>query len=290
MLSEWPPTPEEAKVWLPLRETALIEFKREWHDLNSRRGKAEFIKDVLALANAARPDDPAYLVIGVEDIKEGRDITGVEDSPDVEQLHQILAAYANPVPEVDYATVTVDDHQIAILRIRWTDAQPYYAIRDYDGVLDSRLVYARRGPTVGFLRPAEVEALFRSKGLAADPSNHPIQAGFVEDGQEFGRLTLRIVNITEEPLVGVTVLWDLEQAERTFFRRVRSYSNLRLRPGEAYEDEFEPGTLGVGPGNGNSADNEDPSSGWLNVTAYIQYRDRAGFIRQVERRIAVQIG
>jgi hypothetical protein len=51
---EWPPTESEIRA-LPRREHALLEYKRQWYDLSSKQGKAEFVKDVLAMANTTAP-------------------------------------------------------------------------------------------------------------------------------------------------------------------------------------------------------------------------------------------
>lgn len=264
----------------------MVEFKREWHDLDSRGGKAEFIKDVLALSNTARQGQPAFLVIGVDDPKQGREILGVESSPATEKIHQLLVAYTNPVPKLDFVKVPLDDaRHIALIRLNWNDSQLYYPIRDYSGILDTRLVYARRGPSVGFLRPAEVEGLVRSRGMSADlESSHPIHAGFVEDGQMEGRLVLRIANITEETVSGIAVLWDVRGAAEGFFRRSRTRHNVKLTPGEALEDDFDArggaALAGTAPGNGER---------WLDVTSHVHYRDRRGYIRQIDRTISIEI-
>lgn len=286
-LPEWPPSADALLEQLPVEETALVEYKREWHDLDSRRGKAEFVKDVLALANSARQDQPAYLVIGVDDPKAGRDVVGVESSPATEKIHQILVAYTNPVPKLDLAKVPIHgDRHLALIRLTWNDSQLSYPIRDYSGVLDTRLVYARRGPSVGFLRPAEVEGLVRSRGASADlESSHPIHAGFVEDGQSEGRLVLRVANITEETVSGISIIWDIRGAGADYFHRSRTRHNIKLTPGEALEDDYDPPRELIG-GNG---DLPSRQGHWLDVTSHIHYRDRRGFIRQMDRSISIDL-
>lgn len=285
-LTEWPPQADALLAQLPAEETSLVEYKREWHDLDSRRGKAEFVKDVLALANTAQQDQPAYLVIGVDDPKQGREIVGVEDSPATEKIHQILVAYTNPVPKLDLVKIPIGDRHLALIRLTWNDSQLSYPIRDYSGILDTRLVYARRGPSVGFLRPAEVEGLVRSRGMSADlESSHPIHAGFVEDGQSEGRLVLRVANITEETVSGISIIWDIQGAGGDYFHRSRTRHNIKLTPGEALEDDYDP-PVGA---TGSQVDAPSHEGHWLDVTSHIHYRDRRGFIRQMDRSISIDL-
>jgi hypothetical protein len=289
-LLAWPPTAEDLIPRLPLEETALVEFKRAWHDLESGRGKAEFVKDILALANSALRDEPAYLVVGVSDSKEGRQIVGVDQSPSMEQLHQILTAYTNPVPQLEFARVSSEGRHLDVVRLSWSESQLFYSIRDHEGILDTRLVYVRRGPTVGTLRPAELETVLRAKGDdAAAAREHPIHVGFVEDGQEHGRIVLRIANLSERPIEGLSVLWDIEHPRGAFFHRWRSIRNLHLGPGESREDGYEPLRAPIMVDGAPLASSTAVAHRWMQVTARLQYRDRRGFIREIERSLAVEL-
>ena len=44
--------PNTLRQLLTRPESERLDFKREWYDLEIKRGKAEFAKDVLAMANA----------------------------------------------------------------------------------------------------------------------------------------------------------------------------------------------------------------------------------------------
>ena len=48
-------------------EGQLLEFKRQWYELSSGRGKAEFARDVLAMANGLDSGQVGYIIIGRED-------------------------------------------------------------------------------------------------------------------------------------------------------------------------------------------------------------------------------
>ena len=67
---EWPPTENSLRA-LPKDEHALLEYKRQWYDFSSKRGKAEFVKDVLAMGNASGSDAPGFILVGVEDAAGG---------------------------------------------------------------------------------------------------------------------------------------------------------------------------------------------------------------------------
>src|SRR6266568_4839052 len=43
---------------IAIGETDLIEFKRQWYDLDEAEGKARLTQDVLALSNTVRRDPP----------------------------------------------------------------------------------------------------------------------------------------------------------------------------------------------------------------------------------------
>ncbi|CAN5374670.1 MAG: AlbA family DNA-binding domain-containing protein [Pyrinomonadaceae bacterium] len=64
-------------------ESSALDFKRDQYPFEkaSDEQKSEFLKDILAFANAWRRTD-AYILVGVEDVKGGRS--------NVEVLHQIL--------------------------------------------------------------------------------------------------------------------------------------------------------------------------------------------------------
>ena len=92
-------------------ESDLIEFKRDWYDLTVKEGKAVFAKDVLALANTARQDAPAYLLVGVNDDKQ---VVGVSDPPSAETISQILSDYTDPPVNVHCRDYDLDGRKVSV--------------------------------------------------------------------------------------------------------------------------------------------------------------------------------
>ena len=70
-MARWPLEETTLAELLRTEEGDLLEHKESWPDLNGSRGKAELVKEVLALANTTRPDIPGYMIYGVRDIRHG---------------------------------------------------------------------------------------------------------------------------------------------------------------------------------------------------------------------------
>ena len=78
--SDWPLTPSQLKTVISLGETTLVELKREWWPLD-KQGQAKLARQVMALANAVRPDELSLLIFGVEDERRGGRIVPVQGPP-----------------------------------------------------------------------------------------------------------------------------------------------------------------------------------------------------------------
>ena len=66
-------------------EGRLLEFKRDWHSLDTKRGRAELCKDILALANSLKRGEYGWLIFGVGDRATEEGIPGVENPPQPER-------------------------------------------------------------------------------------------------------------------------------------------------------------------------------------------------------------
>ena len=142
-------------------ENARIEFKREL-DLTVARSKAEFIKDVIALANTAQ--DVGYLLVGVDDNKM---IVGTRPLEE-EQIQQILSTYITPpviatceivpIPSVGFSS-------IAILEIR-PSKKPHSVARTIEQLQQNR-VFVRHSNVVAEASPDEIALMYeRSQAFA----------------------------------------------------------------------------------------------------------------------------
>lgn len=131
-------------------ESASLEFK-EQIDLESNRGKAKFVKEVLALANS--PVHPAYLLLGVQD--KTKKIIGIEDITD-ERLQHIIAEWCHPPVDFNFHVLELQGKKVGVLEIfggeiLHTFSRPT-SFEDTDGKnkpLTENQVFIRRGSTTG---------------------------------------------------------------------------------------------------------------------------------------------
>lgn len=283
----WPLDKSFVVHLLAQQESNGLDFKREWYDLKTKRGKAEFAKDILAMANATQTDKPGFLIIGKSDLKDGGKLIGVDNSPTEEQIIEILSVYTSPTPEVKLQSVQLDGKKISVVGIFHTSEFPYYSNRDFTGVLSEFGVYFRRGSVNRLLRPSEFENLLRMNGKLAEKiiSEKSIQAGFIELAEwNTSRVpTLKIINITAEEIRDVTVVFDVTGRFKPHpFCRVKTLTNALLKAGESREVE-----LGLDRFHFRDFYDSDEQfnprgkveHGWLDITAHIQWRSRDGFLQ-----------
>lgn len=287
----------ESSELLPLLQTdedSLTEFKREWHDFSSKRAKAEFSKDVIALANTVRTGETGYLVFGVDDPARGGEILGTDESqriPSPEAIQEVLATYCNPQPELSLHILEHAGKRIDVLKVTRSRFQPHYAIRDVDGVLSTDVVYVRRGPTVGTLRPPEFEALIREKQQRlGDALPTPLEVGFVSIPRrpQEQEAVFRVANISTEPVSAINALFDIAMVRHpTNVERRQFIANMVLNPRESREFSFRPFEVDFHDPDGNRIDKSTKAwTSWLNVRLELTYRDRSGILRIVERHFS----
>jgi Schlafen, AlbA_2 len=274
-------------------ESELHEFKREWYDLEARSGKAEFVKDVLCLANTVREGERAHVVIGRDDDRHGGTVHGVTDPPDAEKLHQILASYTDPVPQIRLQSASDPDtgKRISVLTVEWSQFQPHFSVREYPEVLSDKFGYVRRGPTNGVLKASELSHLIRQKTTRVGPATAaaPIRAGFVE-GPGSGSLTVvvQVSNISAEPVDAVSAVLDVRlQVPPHAMSRTRSLTNTTLAPGETRETEYKLRTLLYSTGDDAWRSEAKASHDWLDLTLKVTYRARNGLLREIREHLSV---
>ncbi len=280
-------------------ESDRVEFKREWYDLQHKEGKALLVKDVLALANTIGQDTPGFLLVGVND---ERRVVGVKGPPDPETVSSIIAAYVQPPPNIQCRHHMLGDSVVSALTISWSPARPHHALRDHPGVLARNVVYVRRDRTVGTLTLPEIEVMMREKDARLGPiiGGEPVQCGFVEKADSGrGVLIARVTNVTTDPIGGVDLMIDVRNARNPeLFYRGRKLGNATLQAGESREVEFGLGEIQfylarfdglTGDRTWASIRNLGAHVGdrWLDVTLHVDYRDRDGFIRHLERRMTL---
>jgi len=280
---------------IQLAETDLVELKREWWDLDSKLGKGELAKHVLAMANAVTPSESAFIIFGVEDKKVGGAVLGVAEAPSQETVAQVLSTYTNPVPRIKVEEVLFTGKKVSVLEIIWSEFHPYYATRDVDNVLSTDAVYTRRAGTVGRLKPVEIERLIRAKEARLGKMNEqcPVNVGFVELPGGLGksdRISVRVVNIIEEPVTNISACIDfiLVHYSRAIWR-TPFISNLTLAAGEAREfdvrisdasfyDELQGKPLRY---------QSFVWASWFDIRLHLMYRGRDGILCEIVREASL---
>ena len=125
-------------------ETTTVEFKREIR-LNSPSQKGEFVKDILGLATTKASGRERFLIVGYDD-----DTRSFSESPDrtisQDRLEQILAEYAEPIPELHFFSVAMPTHgEIDVIEVRRDPTKiPYRVRRDIGRVLAGD-IFVRHG-------------------------------------------------------------------------------------------------------------------------------------------------
>ncbi len=115
--------------------------------------KGEFIKDILAMANASR-EVTAYILIGVEEIRGGQSrIIGIQNHLDDANLHQLINSKTQRPVEFSYYPFSYRGCEIGVIEIPVQD-RFLYLTQDY-GKLHENVVYIRDGSSTRTARPDE---------------------------------------------------------------------------------------------------------------------------------------
>jgi len=289
----WPPGVEFVDSLLARKEDALLDFKREWYE-DSGNGKAELVKDILAMSNQVNQGQAGLIAIGFEETPKGTKIVPVVSHPSADSVSQILTHYANPVPDVRVQHLQHRKGKVSLVGIFWNQYQPHYALRDVPPILNKTYVYCRRGATVGTLTPQEHEILIRGKmeRVGTPMVDEPLQVGFIEIGalNTDTLLEARIENVTDEPIVNIRTMFDVAiHADPRLCVRVRKHQGMRLQPRESVELRLHPSEL--------TFYKEDKFLGplhqlpthykWFDVVLRVQFRGSTGFMHELSANIAL---
>ena len=132
---------------IALGENESADFKRELH-INSSDEKAEFIKDLISLANSSI--GVGYLIIGVDN---SRNLLGTEALSE-ERLQQIAHTYIFPNILMNYSGIVIDSKLIGVIEIQGTE-KPHQVIKSI-GRLVKNDVFVRHGSVVAKASPDEM--------------------------------------------------------------------------------------------------------------------------------------
>lgn len=141
-------------------ETTSVDFKRELH-LDTADQKAEFIKDVLSLANT-KASGRRWMVIGFDD--RSRTYHSAPDQAVTQnRIEQILARYTSPCVNVQYNLEDYRSGSVGMLEvIRDSQKLPYSVARSIIGEkkrVEQGDIFVRHGSQVEKPTPLELQAL-----------------------------------------------------------------------------------------------------------------------------------
>lgn len=148
-------------------EGTKLDFKERPWDLSDPNGKGEFIKDLVAMANASGKgilgDDEGHIIIGVKEFPGVYRPVGVgpEDqtkSPLEERLQQIAESGIEPPLDFEYQVFPVVGYQVAVIAISGT-RRPYCVATNCGQVREGQF-YVRRGSTTVIASRDELKAWF----------------------------------------------------------------------------------------------------------------------------------
>ncbi len=131
-------------------EGRSADFKREF-ELNSARNKAEFIKDIISLANSS--PDVGYLLVGVNDNKY---IVGI-NRLDEEQIQQVAKTYITPSLNLHCSIVPIEAPTLPLVGVIEVDARdkPHKVAKAIEQ-LNQDDIFVRHGSVVVKASPEEI--------------------------------------------------------------------------------------------------------------------------------------
>ena len=193
-------------------EEEKIELKREL-DLSTRAGRAEFAKDVSAIANTEGKE--GYIIIGVLDRKEREGsrpqdyVVGFEP-PDVDrltiQMNEALSTYCDPPPKIVYHPLSYPPagKAMGVVEVPRSFARPHAIKRAGVGIQEHD-IWVRRGPACFKASPKEIEEMIRGqRRVIVINFSHPL----TDEQLEKARLLL---NCRIEEVIQVPVQLDHER-------------------------------------------------------------------------------
>jgi tetratricopeptide (TPR) repeat protein len=194
-------------------ENDTVEFKRELN-LDTALGKSEFLKDIIAIANSARP--VAYLLVGVDDDGQVTGGCGLM----AERIQQIIDSYVTPAMAVAVQKIMVsepDASAVVVIEVSGSD-KPYSVARPIER-LSQHDVYVRHGSVVTKPTPNEIVQM-RDESTAGAERRRLLRKA--EASAKLGKL--------QEALSAYTAALNILPTAETFIERGRIYM---LRAAEA---------------------------------------------------------
>jgi hypothetical protein len=130
------------KEILEATEIQKVDYKRDQYNLVNENTKADFIKDILCIANA--PGNDGYVLLGVKSEKgKPRKVVGISHHYDSSDLEVIVNSIIDPPIQFEYYPLNYQGVQCALLYIPKSKAKPHWPRKDF-GKLERHIIYTRR--------------------------------------------------------------------------------------------------------------------------------------------------
>jgi hypothetical protein len=147
------------------QESHNIDAKRELI-LRERGDKAEFIKDIVAMANNG---EPSFIIIGLED-GSFAPVGSLTQRYTKNDINQIISDKIDPPVVVDYREINIDGNEYAFIEINGTNP-PYIVARDIVHGLQDRkrgrvykgTIYVRHADRTEGISRAELEEMLKKR-------------------------------------------------------------------------------------------------------------------------------
>lgn len=174
------------EVLLNEDEGPSLDFKRDQYSFReaSNEKKAELLKDLLAFANAWRRA-PAYILVGVDEVKGGRSIpVGVTEHLNDNELQQFVNSKTNRPVTFRYYSYLFNGTQLGILEIPLQE-RPRFLKQRYAS-LAAEKVFLHRGSSTAIADPDEVAKIGASASLESRIAAVSLEWGHSETRQRLG--------------------------------------------------------------------------------------------------------
>lgn len=163
--SQWQ---DRAAKLLEEGETTTVDLKRELR-LDGVREKGEFVRDVLGLATTKASGRDRFLLVGFDDDTH-QFVADADPAVSRERLEQILNAYTEPSPEVDWARFPFAGGTAGAVVVRRDPAKVPYRVRKAIWKLQPGQVFVRHGSHTEAPTEAELDALIAEGERARERS------------------------------------------------------------------------------------------------------------------------
>jgi len=153
-------------------EGSKLDVKQQPWDLDTREGKAEFIKDVSAIANSPGRET-GYIILGVTD--KDRRLVGIDRNlVKGERLQQIVAEYIDPPFTLSITARSLLGQTVGLISVPPSSKKPHMIGKDI-GKLHTGTCYIRRGSITQRARSSDIRAMIE------EPAGIPFEEDVVSE-------------------------------------------------------------------------------------------------------------